>query len=136
MQNQTPARKFYFLTACQVVFAVQNEGEEVQMSSAFINGVVTNDKDVFPSRLVGKAQQIAQMHLFKRLGQEASKNVNVVDVVVMSVTNLGYMTEEEFQAAPEGMKQQETKRPELSIVAAPAVDPLEAAVAAATDAMA
>lgn len=136
MQNtqSNAGRKFHFMVACQVVFAVQDAGETA-MNTAFINGVLTNDKDVFPSRLLGKAQQIAQMHLFKRLGEDAAK-VNVIDVVIMNVMNLGYMTEEEFQAAPEGTKQQEVSkdRPTLSVVSN--TDPLEAAMAAATDRMA
>lgn len=134
-QKASSDRKFFFMVACQVVFHVAATANEPEaMNTAFINGVVTNDVDQFPSRLVGKAQQVAQMHFFKRLGDEA-KNVNVVDVVIMGIMNLGFMTDEEFQAVPEGVRQQERKAPSLSVVSStPANDPLEAAIAIANGA--
>jgi hypothetical protein len=127
------SKKFHFMIAAQVVFAVQAEGSEPALNTAFINGVVTNDKDVFPSRLVGKAQQIAQMQLFKRLGDEA-KNVNVLDVVIMSIMNLGYMTDGDFLAAPEGTaKKEKAGGAKLSVVGSAANDLLDpVAIAAGT----
>jgi hypothetical protein len=130
------AKKFYFLVAAQIIFVIPDpEGkDDPNMSTAFINGVVTNDRDLFPSHLVGKAQQVAQMQFFKRLGDEAPK-VQVIDVVIVNINNLGYMTEEEFTAAPAGMVKQEKKEePKLTIVGSGAdvLDPAAIAAAANT----
>lgn len=106
-QNSNPAgRKFHFMVAAEVIFSFPTEENEVAINTARINGVVTHDKDTIPTHLLGQAQKLAQMQLFKRLGDEAP-SVNIVDVVIINLMNLGYMTEEEFNAAPEGQKRVE-----------------------------
>jgi hypothetical protein len=107
--KQTPnaaGRKFHFMVAAQIVFSMPADDGGLAINTANINGVVTHDKDTIPTHLLGQAQKVAQMQLFKRLGDEATK-VNVIDVVITNLMNLGYMTEAEFNAAPDGQKQQE-----------------------------
>ena len=77
------------------------DGEVGQMR---LNAVVPNEKETFPARLIGKAQQALQLNFFKMANDPTA---TVVNVVILLVTNLGRMTEEDFHAAPEGMKLEE-----------------------------
>jgi hypothetical protein len=115
-QSTATSRKFHFMVAAQILFTLK-EGEQTAINTATVNAVVTHDKDVVPARLLGKAQQAAQMQFIKKLGEEAP-NVQVADVVVLNLMNLGYMSDDEFAAAPEGQKQQEVAKakPGLSVV--------------------
>jgi hypothetical protein len=108
-------RKFYFMVAAEVVFQLPAGENEVALHTAKVNGVITHTKDQIPSNLLGQAQKVAQMQLFKKMGDD-SVTANVLDVVILNVMQLGYMTEEEFQAVPEGVKQQEVAKTVLSVV--------------------
>jgi hypothetical protein len=118
-------RKFFFMVAATIVFQVQLEDgnpESTVMNSVAINGVVTHTEDKVPAKLLGKAQQVVQLQFAKKMGDDMPK-VNVVDVVIMNLMNLGYMSDEEFNATPDGMKQQEAAaapaagKAKLSVVA-------------------
>jgi hypothetical protein len=116
-KNAGEGRKFHFMVAAEVLFQMPagENTEEVVLSSATLNAMVTNDKDVFPARMLGRAQQAVQMQLFKKLGDDSTK-ANVVDVTILNVMNLGYMTDAEFQDAPAGTKQVEKKGAHLKAV--------------------
>jgi hypothetical protein len=114
-QTSTAVRKFHFMVAAQIVFNITLDSGEQAVNTANINSVVTHDKDMVPARLLGKAQQAAQMQLFNKLGEEATK-INVVDVVILNLMNLGYMTDEEFQATPDGTVKKEVSKPGLKVV--------------------
>lgn len=92
-----------------------DSAKEVMINTANLNGIITHDKDLIPARLLGKAQTVVQMQLYKKLGEEASK-VTVLDVTILNIMNLGYMTDEEFKATPEDTKQQEMAKPGLTLV--------------------
>lgn len=56
---------------------------------------------------LGNAQVNMQMVMHNKIGGEVPPEV--VDVVLQSISHLGYMTEEEFGAPPTGAQQQEVK---------------------------
>lgn len=87
----------YFLVCGEVIFHTPDE----QAGTIRLNAVVTHEKPTVPVRLIGKAQQALQLNFFKKLGDAAA---TVVDVVVISISDLGKMSEKEFHAAPEGME--------------------------------
>ncbi len=64
-----------------------------------LNGIVTTDTTNLPAASLGKAQQAVQLHFHKR---HPGVDLKVIDVVITNLTNLGYMTAEEFHAPPEG----------------------------------
>lgn len=122
--KQTPnaaGRKFHFMVAAELVFTLPAGEGEVAINTARVNSVVTHDKDTVPTHLLGQAQKAVQMQLFKRLGDEAAK-VTVVDVVIINLMNLGYMTDAEFNAVPEGKKLQEVAKAGLRVVKSGAND--------------
>lgn len=111
---KTPAKnvnkKFFYMVAATIVFSVKGEDGAKSMTQLVpINCMVVNEKDQFGAEQLAKAQTGAQMAFFKKLGDEAS-NVEVVDVVINTINNLGYMTDEEFHHRPE------VKKPDLSVV--------------------
>lgn len=97
-------KQYYFLVTGTVMFAT-TEGETGQV---MINAIVTNKDRLFPSRLIGKAQQAIQLHFFKKINDAT---VTVLDVPIQNIVNLGLMTEAEFHAAPEGTALQERSTP-------------------------
>jgi hypothetical protein len=121
-QNTTSSdRKFFFMVAAQIVFSVKLDEanpENVAMNAVSLNGVVTHSEDKVPAKLLGKAQQVVQLQFAKKMGDDMPK-INVVDVVILNIMNLGYMTDEEFSATPDGTKQQEVApaKTKLSVVA-------------------
>lgn len=96
-------KKHYFLVAGIIYFGV--EGTE-QVNSVFVNGIVTGENTNITARRIGLAQQALQMNLQSKVGD---LTVSVRDVAVMNISHLGYMTQEEFQAVPEGHALQEVK---------------------------
>lgn len=91
----------YTLITGQVIFTLEKEDN---INAAHINGIIVTKDTKFTVKDLGKCQQILQLNFHKKLGEVA---VNVVDVVIMGMTPLGHMTEEEFHALPEETKQQE-----------------------------
>jgi hypothetical protein len=92
-------KQHYWLVAGTVMFG--NKAEET-IGNVSLNTTTRTDADAFPSREIGRAQQALQMLFFKRILQEDQANIQVVDVVIISVNYLGEMTEEEFLRPPEG----------------------------------
>jgi hypothetical protein len=93
-------KKFFYLVAATVVFAVRLGKDKMSEPTMMpINTVVTGSEDRFPSAAINRAQQAVQLALFKRLGDDA-QNVEVGDVVINNLMNLGYMTDEEFNVQP------------------------------------
>jgi hypothetical protein len=91
-------KKFFFFVSATIVFQVRIDKNNVSNPTSMpINTVVTGEKDQFTSAAIGRAQQAVQLALFNRLGDQA-ENVEVGDVVITNLMNLGYMTDEEFNA--------------------------------------
>lgn len=95
----------YHLIAGEVVF---NNPETQDTGVVRLNAIVQTKDGKFGTRQLGQAQQSLQMLFFKNIGDE---KLIVLDVVILSVSVLGYMTEEEFQSPPEGMVMQEIPPP-------------------------
>lgn len=79
------------------------EGEEESISSIPANAIVRHDKQLFPANKLAKAQQNLHKSVMMKMPEEAKPLINVRDIVIQNVSYLGEMTEEEFQAPPEGM---------------------------------
>lgn len=102
-----PVRKFHFLAAVQIVFSTPAEDGSDANHAVMVNTVVLTDTDTIPTRALAQIQQGAQMQLFKKLGEETFAKTKVLDVITLNIVNLGYMTEEEFHAAPSGAELKE-----------------------------
>lgn len=86
--------KHFYLCSANVTFMP----EEGAVSHATLSTAIAADEPRVTVRELARAQQGVQISLFGKLGQE----VQVLDVVIMSVSYLGEMTEEEFQCNAEG----------------------------------
>ena len=89
----------YFLIAGEIVF--HNDGG---INSVRLNAVATSNQSKIPARGVAVAQQACQHAFTQRM--DGLENINILDVVIMSIVYLGEFTQEEFQAPPEGMEMQ------------------------------
>lgn len=94
-------QQHYHLVAGLVMFG---NPETQEIGSLTLNTVLRSDSQNVPVRQIGRAQQALQMVFRQKTGDETTQ---VVDVPILSISYLGYMSEEEFQAPPEGMTQQE-----------------------------
>ena len=99
-------RTWYHLVTAQIVYQVNGQPE---ISSMYLNGIVTTNTVDLPAASLGKAQQAVQMHFHQR---HEGVDLKVLDVVITNLTNLGHMTPQEFHAAPEGTELR--MRPEAS----------------------
>lgn len=109
-------KKHYFLISGLVMFSFPNpeRPDEPNISTMPTNAIVRHDDTNFPAAKLAKAQQNLHKSMMTKMPEEARAAINVHDIVVQSVCHLGYMTEEEFQAPPEGMAQVEvSSAPEL-----------------------
>lgn len=99
-----PEKKHYFLISGSIMFTVGDieNLENVQPSNIFVNAIVRHDDEKFPARKLAKAQQNLHKSFIMKLPEPELANIH--DIVILSVSYLGKMTEEEFQAAPEEPK--------------------------------
>lgn len=98
----TKKKLHYFMVSGSVTF--RNPAEEGSLGSYPFNAVVTNEVNLFPVRMIGKAQQSLQLQFFQKM---EDPSLEVVDVHLLSVTHLGWMTEKEFH----GEKPAKTETP-------------------------
>lgn len=108
-------KKHYFLIAGIVLFSFPaGEGEEPTISSVPVNAIVRHDDINFPAAKLAKAQQNLHKSFIMKMPEEVHGLLNVNDIVITNVSYLGLMTEDEFQAPPEGMAKVEvTPVPEV-----------------------
>lgn len=92
--------QYYFLITGEIVFQTSDN----EPGSIHLNGIVQNDMPNFPVRMIAKAQQTLQLHFFKKINDPS---VQVIDVIITNVSQLGGMTDDYFHAAPAGSKLQE-----------------------------
>lgn len=95
-------KKHFFLISGMVMFTIGEDPDTAQISSIPTNALVRHDDTNFPAAKLAKAQQNLHKSMLMKMPEEARALITVRDVVVQSVSHLGHMTEEEFQAAPEG----------------------------------
>lgn len=91
----------FHLIAGIIMFSFGQEGAE-QISSVPCNAIVRHTDTKFPAAKLAKAQQNLHKSFMLKMPEEAHSTIVVRDIVVTGVSYLGEMTEEEFQAAPEG----------------------------------
>lgn len=101
-------KKHFFLISGLVIFTIGDDEETAQISSISTNAIVRHDDTSFPAAKLAKAQQNLHKSMLAKMPEEARAVIVVRDVVVQTVCHLGHMTEEEFQAPPEGMTLVET----------------------------
>ena len=116
----TNIKQHYHLVTAELVF---KPNDQEMINAVRMNGVIVDEEQGIPQRLLAKAQQIVQLNFHRKI-EEESANVTVVDVILLNLTYLGHFTQEEFFKKPEGLRVAERKEPTLS-----AVPDLETAVA-------
>ena len=97
-------KQHYFLISGTVMFSFPNpeQPDQPNISSVPCNAIVRHDDTNFPAHKLGKAQQNLHKSFALKMPEEVRPALQVHDIIVMAVSHLGEMTEEEFQAAPEG----------------------------------
>lgn len=95
-------KSHYFLISaliCSVAVAEVTEAKakgtetDISVSTMPISCIVVSERTEFGIAQLAKAQQAAQSQFFKRVDHNS---VEVVDVLVNSISYLGHMTEEDF----------------------------------------
>lgn len=89
-------KKHHHLVTAQIVFKADNEDN---IGSAMTNALFISDMVDYKKKDIGNIQVAAQMAFHQKLDGAV---VQIIDVVIINIVYLGYFTEEEFQAAPEG----------------------------------
>lgn len=90
-------KKHHYLVAAEVVFLSEEEGEHP--NAIRLNAVLAQEDKALPVKSIGRAQQAVQLNFFKRMNDA---KIQVLDVVIISFSYLGHMSEKEFQKVPEG----------------------------------
>lgn len=87
-------RLHYYLIAGKVIYHkkdIRNKTEQLQIE---LNGIIKTGVQQFNQTQIARAQQTLQMRLMTEF--EDPKKIKVVDVILGSVSHLGYMTKDEF----------------------------------------
>lgn len=92
----------HFLLACVELTFMDDDG---QTGITRLNTMVKSEDGRVNVELLGRTQQAAQIQLRKKL---QDPNVNVLDVVVFAVSDLGIMTDEEFHGLGQARAQVNT----------------------------
>jgi hypothetical protein len=79
----------FFLACCEITF-VDTEGNT---GITRVNSMIKSIDQTVPARLLGRAQQAAQMQLIKSLNDS---NLNILNVIFITINYIGEMTDEEF----------------------------------------
>lgn len=93
-------QKFNFFLVCGVITARMAGGndDEAGISSSAHNALIRTNAANFPLRSIEQAQRALQGTFHRLLGENAPP-VEILDVVISSISHLGEMTEAEFSAA-------------------------------------
>lgn len=89
---------YYALITAEIVF---QQPDDPTIYTQRLNGVLADPQPEITAKLLGKAQQIAQLQFRKRMDDTA---IEILDVVILGLTVLGYMTEAMFQGTPKADK--------------------------------
>ena len=92
-------KKHFLMFAGEVVFR-NKKNEDASISSIRINAVVPVDNENIVLSDIGKGQVALQNQFANRIGEEGMASIEIVDVVVYSISKLGHMTMEEFDDRP------------------------------------
>lgn len=104
----TKQKALHYHLVCGTLMCANEDGD---ISSISLNAILPTEEKFINVPAIGKAQQALQMNFHQRMQGEDAPKVNVVDVVIASISYLGLMTPEKFNETPEGMKLEERQAP-------------------------
>jgi len=98
-------KKHYFLIAGQVIYQPLNTKDQPEnpLGVMTLNTLVTTDEMLFRVRDIAKAQQGLQKQFYETV---QDNTIKIVNVILVNVSYLGLMEQEDFMAVPEGTKEQ------------------------------
>lgn len=110
-------KKHHHLIAGSIMFQNKISKDTGQVT---LNGILLSDSENLPLDSLGRAQKVLQFNFLRNAGEEAP-NIQIVDVPLYNFTYLGYFTEAEFKAVPEGatLKEMQTALQEATDSAVP-----------------
>lgn len=85
---------FYFLACGQTVF-LRDGSKVVEVLTS--NTLVISETQTVKARDIGRVQQALQMNCHKKMAEQEPKPVKIIDVVIMSISFLGHMSQSEFE---------------------------------------
>ena len=98
----TKERSFWFLVSGEVLYK-EPEKEKDYIQSVRLNGIIKGKEKTIPVTGIAKAQEVLQINFKKLISQKAE----IVGVTLYAISNLGFMTDEEFNNLP--VKEEESK---------------------------
>jgi hypothetical protein len=101
-------KSYHYYLICGTLMCVNDEGN---ISAVSLNAILPNEIKEIDVQAIAKAQQSLQMNFEQRMQGE---QINVVDVVIASISYLGFMTQSKFTREPTGMQIQERVMPDLN----------------------
>lgn len=91
----TKERSFWFLVSGEVLYK-KPEKEKDFIQSVRLNGIIKGKEKTIPVTGIAKAQEVLQINFKKLISQKAE----IVGVTLYAISNLGFMTDEEFNNLP------------------------------------
>lgn len=91
----TKERSFWFLVSGEVLYK-EPEKEKDYIQSVRLNGIIKGKEKTIPITGIAKAQEVLQINFKKLISQQAE----IVGVTLYAISNLGFMTDEEFNNLP------------------------------------
>lgn len=88
-------RSFWFLVSGEVLYK-EPEKEKDYIQSVRLNGIIKGKEKTIPITGIAKAQEVLQINFKKLISQKAE----IVGVTLYAISNLGFMTDEEFNNLP------------------------------------
>lgn len=93
----TKERSFWFLVSGEVLYKEpEKEKEKDFIQSVRLNGIIKGKEKTIPVTGIAKAQEVLQINFKKLISQQAE----IVGVTLYAISNLGFMTDEEFNNLP------------------------------------
>lgn len=91
----TKERSFWFLVSGEVLYK-EPEKEKDYIQSVRLNGIIKGKEKTIPVTGIAKAQEVLQINFKKLISQKAE----IVGITLYAISNLGFMTDEEFNNLP------------------------------------
>lgn len=91
----TKERSFWFLVSGEVLYK-EPEKEKDYVQSVRLNGIIKGKEKTIPVTGIAKAQEVLQINFKKLISQKAE----IIGVTLYAISNLGFMTDEEFNNLP------------------------------------
>lgn len=92
-------RKQHFLICAEIMIK-----GEMGISAQKANGVLIQNDIKVNAMGIGKAQQAVQIAFMSKLPEEVHDQIEIIDVIVISITHLGEFTQEEWSHVPANLQ--------------------------------